>query len=246
MTRRLLLATCLLASAASWIAAPPRPALADEPKVVLKGAKTAPVGGAVMIDARDSKSDADQPLQWSAVEPEDLAIGTFDQKSREAVVGIVTLPRAGRYVIAVTAIGSVDKRLKAHTRLWTVTADGAVPTPEPPPPAPGPTPNPTPTPGPDTPMAKVARDFANGVLEAYATSWEVNATVLASGQPPAAAFDAGNKKLLDLRLDSYRKTFRPVLNAVLPEGAEVRDQAQRDAVTRLERDFAAALRGLKR
>lgn len=120
------------------------------------------------------------------------------------------------------------------------------PTPEPPPPGPGPTPGPTPTPGPDTPMAKVARDFANGVLEAYAASWETNATVLASGQPVVAALAASDAKLRDLRMAAFRATFYPELNRVIPDNTEVKDQAQRDAIVKLERDFSAALRGLKR
>jgi hypothetical protein len=265
MIRRLLLATCLLASAASWIAAPPRPALADEPKVVapadpapappapvppkaiVRAPKSVAVGGTVLLDATGSVSDADQPLQWQAIDPDDLDLVALDKGGRPGVVAAFTAAERREYVVGVTACGHDAKgRVVVDTRVVRVMPGGPAPTPEPTPPGPGPTPGPTPTPGPETPMAKVARDFVNGVLEAYAASWETNATVLASGQPASAASAASDAKLRDLRMAAFRATFYPELNRVLPEGTDVKDQAQRDAITRMERDFAAALRGLKR
>jgi hypothetical protein len=140
--------------------------LADEPKVLIRGQRVIPVGSMCVLDARDSVSDSDQPLQWEVMAPADFSILTADKGPRLDVFGFFLVDKPGTYRIAVTAFGTVGGKLRGKTSVYEVTTNGA------PTPGPGPGPNPPPPPPPPTP-ALVGNVWATAVFDVNAMTMDM-------------------------------------------------------------------------
>lgn len=122
-----------------------------EPVAKLAGPDTAQIGQTVLLDARDSVTDANQPVIWKilAVRGAVPALETADKDGRTGVIAWFTVAQPGQYLVAVVAVGSATEKDKPTRPLVdfaikTITIVDPNPPVPPTPVPPGPQPNPTP------------------------------------------------------------------------------------------------------
>lgn len=122
----------------------------DYPKAIIKGQDSVPVGGAVLLDGRDSKFDPTIGMTWQPIDPKNLIILTADKDGKARSIAFFVADHAGRYEVALACAGyDANKRLNISIDIHVVNV-GQAPNPGPKP-NPGPDPDPNPTPKPDPP-----------------------------------------------------------------------------------------------
>jgi hypothetical protein len=231
------------------------PAAAANPRAVVQGPARVEPDQPILIQAEGSVSDVPLQIEWAAGPVQLRVSPAFDADGR-LVFGTAVPHEPGDYRFAVVAEGKPDKPdgtpdpAAKPTRRYAFldVAVGAKPPPAPPPnppPAPLPTPTPQPQPAPDpaAPGVAIGRAYAPQLLETYAAAWEKGATQVAAGLSSADVATTFGADWQKARTDLFNRVLKPELNRVLPEGAPIADQAQRDAVAKLWRDVATGLRG---
>lgn len=244
-------------SALALVLALALPAAAAAPRAVVQGPARVEPDQPILIQAEGSVSDAPLQIEWAAGPVQLRVSPAFDADGR-LVFGTAVPHEPGDYRFAVVAEGKPDKpdgtpdpaaRLtRRYAFLDVAVGDKPPPPPAPlptPPPAPLPTPTPQPQPAPDpaAPGVAIGRAYAPQLLETYAAAWEKGATQVAAGLSSADVANTFGTDWQKARTDLFNRVLKPELNRVLPEGAPIADQAQRDAVAKLWRDVAAGLRG---
>jgi hypothetical protein len=106
-----------------------------------------------------------------------------------------------------------------------------------------PTPGPTPTPVVDA--VTLGKTFAPKLAAALADGFEASDRFLSQGKSFKEANDILKQTFYDSRQKAFNDHAGAAITAIVPEGAEIKDDAQREAIRKLERDFAKGLRGGK-
>jgi hypothetical protein len=232
------------------------PAAAATPRAVVQGPARVEPDQPILIQAEGSVSDAPLQIEWAAGPVQLRVSPAFDADGR-LVFGTAVPHEPGDYRFAVVAEGRPDKPdgtpdpaaklTRRYAFLDVAVGPRPAPLPTPPPsPAPDvptPTPQPQPAPDPAAPGVAIGRAYAPQLLETYAAAWEKGATQVAAGLSSADVATTFGADWQKARTDLFNRVLKPELNRVLPEGAPIADQAQRDAVAKLWRDVAAGLRG---
>jgi hypothetical protein len=91
--------------------------------------------------------------------------------------------------------------------------------------------------------AALGRAYAPVVVATLADGWNAAADALAAGKTVAEAQAALQKTWSDERSKQFAAAVAPHLAAILPEGAEPADDAQRTKTAELWRAFARGLKG---
>jgi hypothetical protein len=225
--------------------------LAATPRAVVQGPARVEPDQPILIQAEGSVSDVPLQIEWAAGPVQLRVSPAFDADGR-LVFGTAVPHEPGDYRFAVVAEGRPDKpdgtpdpaaKLTRRYAFLDVAvgprpAPAPLPTPAPDVPTPTPQPQPTPAPG-----VAIGRAYAPQLLETYAAAWEKGATQVAAGLSSADVATTFGADWQKARTDLFNRVLKPELNRVLPEGAPIADQAQRDAVAKLWRDVAAGLRG---
>lgn len=210
------------------------------PKATLVGPDEVKVGELAVIDA--SKSAGDR-FYWDV--DGDLPIVEFDRRA------VVSTAKAGVYRITLTAAGTIPNPDKEGGHLGvrevarhTLRVVSPVPVPpEPKPkPEPGPVPvPPAPLPGPKPePLGKFEQlglEYAKAMGKAYG-----NAAGLLAGQIEAGAkIPDAQKAFQDAwasgRTAEFKRLIAPSLSEIVPEGAEPKDSAAREAFAKAWREI---------
>ena len=89
----------------------------------------------------------------------------------------------------------------------------------------------------------LGRQFAGSVATAFGDAWVAAADTLEQGKSISDAQATLQTKWQDGRTKAFTTLVAPEFSKILGEGAEPTDAAQRAAVVKLWRDFAAGLKG---
>lgn len=128
-------------------------ALAGEPKAVVSGKTRAFAGSDVFLSAKQSKADADYPIEWQVLPGSNLNLEVLDTSALKGGGAILLDVQPGDHMVAAIAVGIPEgekkPRVSVYVHRLTVVdpSPPPAPTPDPPAPTPGPTP-PPPPPGP--------------------------------------------------------------------------------------------------
>jgi hypothetical protein len=102
------------------------------PKASIKGQTTVPVGGAVLLDGRDSKFDPTIGMVWHAIDPKDLIILTADKDNKPGSIAFFVADHVGKYEIALACAGyDANKRLIIDIDVHAITVGSPLPPPDP-------------------------------------------------------------------------------------------------------------------
>lgn len=207
---------------------------AEGPDAVVTAPASVPAGGAVIFDARASKTSL--PLAWQVVEPTDAPLIAVDQGGRGGVMAfLVADPKVPEYIVAVTA-AAVDDKTKAVTvdtavcRIRTGTSP------------PSPPPNPPPGPLPVTDGVALGRSFAPILGSTYGDAWLAAAQALEQGKTVQECQKILQAQWQDSRSREFTKYVTPAFASLLPEGSEPSDAAKRAQVIAFWRDFGQGLK----
>jgi hypothetical protein len=218
------------------------------PRAVIRGPARVDPDGTINLTIAGSVYDAEPTVEF-ADGPERIDVVPAYTRDGKLAFATAVAHQGGRYTFALVAEGTPDGA-KAPVRAYgfaTVDVRPALP----PAPTPAPTPDtpvvPTPAPvvpdDPTRPGVTIGRAYAPQLLETYAAAWEKGATQVAAGLSSADVAATFGPDWQKARTDLFNRVLKPELNRVLPEGAPIADQAQRDAVAKLWRDVATGLRG---
>lgn len=103
---------------------------------------------------------------------------------------------------------------------------------------------PAPPPDPTAGLAYWGRHYGPTLARSEATGWDAAADAMAQGKSVADCMVAKQSAALCARQTAFA-TLEPKLAAVLPEGAEPKDDADRARVANAWRAFASGLKGGK-
>ncbi len=100
------------------------------------------------------------------------------------------------------------------------------------------------SPGPSAAVT-LGRSYAPKLASSLAAGFEADADALHAGKTFAEANAALKKTYHDAAEAAFEQHAGPAITAIIPDGAEIKDQAQRDALEAFHRNFARGLRGAR-
>jgi hypothetical protein len=106
-------------------------------------------------------------------------------------------------------------------------------------------PSPGPTPAPIADGVTLGRTFAPKLAAALADGFEASDRFLSQGKTFKEANDILKQTFYDSRQKAYADHAGAAVTAIVPDGTEIKDDAQRAAIRKFEADFAKGLRGGK-